>query len=705
MTVPADLLGKMTLAEKIGQLNMVTADHAVTGPMVAGDMSAAMRAGRIGSMLNLWGVEATRAAQRTAVEETRLGIPLFFGLDVIHGFRTIFPIPLAEAGAFDPALWETTAREAAAESAAAGLDLTFTPMLDIARDPRWGRIAEGPGEDPLVGAAFAKAKVRGLQGDRLTGIAATAKHYVAYGASVAGRDYATVDISARTLAELYLPPFQAAVEADVAAIMPAFTDFDGVPLTAHRQLLTGTLRGQWGFSGVVISDYGAIGELLCHGVAGDLAEAAALALKAGVDIDMMAFAYDRGLPEALRRGLVTESDIDAAVARVLNLKDRLGLFDDPYRRCSPDAVPEPASIVAARMAVARETAGRSLVLLQNRGGALPLPAAPGRIALIGPLADAGTEMLGPWSAAGERTAAVSVLSGLRAALPGALIEHVEGATLEGVDTTGIAAAVAATDRADQVILCLGEAAGMSGEAASRARIDLPGRQAQLADAVLARGKPVIVLLFSGRPIAMPKVFDKAAAVVACWFPGSEAGHAVADLLIGRINPSARLAVTWPRHVGQVPIAYSVRSGGRPEKPTEKYTSKYLDLPNSPQFDFGHGLSYGAFSVAEPTVTVADSILVDTAVTNEGERRGATTVFLFMRDPVASIARPVLELKRFERLELDAGERRSLTFRLERTDFAFAGADLEPVIEPGEIEIYVGFSADRAALRGARFLIA
>jgi len=692
----------MTLAEKIGQLNMVTADQAITGPMVAGDISGALRAGRIGSMLNLWGVEATRAAQRTAVEETRLGIPLFFGLDVIHGFRTIFPIPLAEAGAFDPVLWEATAHAAAAESAAAGLDLTFTPMLDIARDPRWGRIAEGPGEDPVVGAAFATAKVRGLQGSELAGIAATAKHFVAYGASAAGRDYAPVEVSERALAEVYLPPFLAAVEAGVAAIMPAFTDHDGVPLTAHPGLLTGTLRERWGFSGVIISDYNAIGELMHHGVAGDFAQAAALALKAGVDIDMMAFAYEKGLPEALRRGLVTESEIDAAVARVLDLKDRLGLFDDPYRRRAADAVPETPSILTRRRALARETAGRSLVLLQNRGTVLPLPARPGRIALLGPLADAGIEMLGPWSAAGERDEAVSVLAGLRAALSEAVIEHVEGVTLEGGDTAGIAAAVAAADAADHVILCLGEAAGMSGEAASRARIDLPGQQAQLAEAVLSRGKAVVVLLFSGRPIAMPEVFDKAAAVVACWFPGSEAGHAVADLLIGRIDPSARLAVTWPRHVGQVPIAYSVRSGGRPEKPAEKYTSKYLDLPNSPQLAFGHGLSYVPFSIAEPVVAVGDAILVTTVVTNDGDRPGATPVFLFIHDPVASVARPVLELKRFERVELEAGGRRELTFRLERADFAFADAKLEPVVEPGEIEVYVGFSAERAGLRGTRF---
>ena len=693
----ADLVGRMTLDEKIGQLTILSADLAVTGPQVGGNVDADLRAGQVGSLFNLWGREAVRAAQRIAVEETRLGIPLFFGLDVIHGFRTIFPIPLAEAGAFDPALWEATAAHAAAEAAAAGLDLTFAPMLDIARDPRWGRIAEGPGEDPHVGARFAEAKVRGIQGTDLSGLAATPKHFVAYGASLAGRDYAPVDISDRALAEIYLPPFRAAVDAGALAVMPAFTDLAGVPLTANRALLTGTLREEWGFEGVILSDYGAIGELIRHGVAADAAEAAALALNAGVDIDMMSLAYRRGLPEALRRRLVTIDAIDAAVARVLALKRRLGLFDDPYRRCTgPD--PETPARRAARRAAARDAAARSLVLLQNRDDALPLPASPGRIALIGPLADAAGEMLGPWSAAGRGDEAVSVLAGVRAALPEARIDHVPGLRIEGGTPAGIAEAVAAARAADQVILCLGEAAWMSGEAASRARIDLPGRQAELAAAVLATGKPVVVLLFSGRPIVMPQVFAGAAAVVACWFPGSEAGHAVADLLTGATAPAARLPVTWPRDVGQVPIAYSVRSGGRPENPADRYTSKYLDLPNSPQFSFGHGLSYTAFALTDPVATGTGPVTVATAVTNTGRRPGTTTIFLFIRDPVATVARPVLELKRFETVTLAPGETRPLRFELRRDDFAFPGADLRPTVEAGAIEIHLGFSADPAGLR-------
>ena len=698
-----DLLARMTLAEKLGQLTMVSSNATITGPTGVEDIPGLVRAGRVGSLFNLWGREAVREAQRLAVEETRLGIPLLFGLDVIHGFRTVFPIPLAEAGAFDPALWEETARLAAEEAAAAGLDLTFAPMLDIARDPRWGRIAEGPGEDPHVGARFAEAKVRGFQGDDLAGLAATAKHFVAYGASDAGRDYAAVDISDRELAEIYLPPFRAAVDAGAAAIMPAFTDLSGVPLTANRALLTGTLRDDWGFDGVVVSDYGAIAELIRHGVAADLPEAAALALNAGVDVDMMSMAYDKGLPEALRRGLVTEAAIDTAVGRVLALKARLGLLDDPYRRLTGPG-PETPERLAARRAVARRAASRSLVLLQNRVGALPLPEAPGRIAVIGPLADAAGDMLGPWAGAGRGDEAVSVLAGLRTAFPDTVLDHAPGVRISGGDTDGIAAAVAAAKAADQVVLCLGEAAGMSGEAASRARIDLPGHQAALADAVLAAGPPVIVLLFSGRPIVMPEVFARAAAVVACWFPGSEAGHAVAALLRGTEGPSAGLPVSWPRDVGQVPIAYSARSGGRPENPADHYTSRYIDLPNAPQFAFGHGLAYTRFTLTDPVVSLGEAIAVETTVGNAGERPGATTAFLFIRDPVAAIARPVLELRRFQRIELAPGEARTLRFELSRADFAYLGPDLRPTVEPGVVEVHVGFSADPDQLRSTRFTL-
>lgn len=690
------ILDEMTVAEKIGQLTMVTAGYATTGPIVAGDVTGALREGRVGSLFNLWGRKAIRAAQKIAVEETRLGIPLFFGLDVIHGFKTIFPTPLCEAGAFDPDLWERTAAAAAAEAADAGVDLTFTPMLDVGRDPRWGRIVEGPGEDTLTGMRLARAKVRGLQGDDFAAkgrLAACAKHFAAYGAVTAGRDYAPVDISRRSLEEVYLPPFHAAVEAGVAAIMPAFTDLEGVPMSANREMITGVLRARWGFGGLVISDYGAIGELIKHGVAADLAEAAALALNAGIDMDMMAYAYEKGLPGALERGLVTVPTLDAAVMRVLRFKERLGLFDDPYRRCRG----EDADARNGWRAAAREAGRRSLVLLKNEGDLLPFAGSHRRIAVIGPLADASAEMIGPWASAGIGAEAVSALAGLRAALPSVEIAHAAGVPIAKGDRTGIAAAVGLARSADCVLLCLGEAAAMSGEAASRAKIDLPGLQGELLTAIADTGKPIAALLFSGRPLAVPEVFARAPAVIACGFPGSEAGNAIADIVTGKFAPVGRLPVTWPRHVGQVPIYFSERTGGRPENPADKYTSKYLDMPNTPQFPFGHGLGYGAFKFADLAATADEGIAARVTVTNHGMREGETTVFLFVRDLVASVARPGLELKDFRKVALAAGESCEVAFELQRADLTFLDAGFRRVFEGGAFEILVGPCADRTQL--------
>jgi beta-glucosidase len=480
--------------------------------------------------------------------------------------------------------------------------------------------------------------------------------------------------------------------------MPAFTDIEGIPLTAHRALLTGLLREQWGFDGVVISDYTAINELVAHGVAADTVEAAALALNAGVDIDMMSRAYERGLPQALDRGLVTLDTIDAAVARVLALKERLGLLDDPYARLAAPNADLPATRTAARTA-----ATRSITLLRNRGDALPLPPAQ-RLALIGPLADAAGEMLGPWAGAGRREEAVSVRAGLARAFPQAGIPFAEGCPIDRPDETAIPQAAALAARADHVLLAIGEAAWMSGEAASRARIDLPGSQAALLDAVIATGTRTTILLFSGRPLVLPPSADRADALLACWFPGSEAGHAVADLLTGRAAPSAHLPVTWPREVGQVPITYADRPGGRPEAPANKYTSKYLDLPNTPAFAFGHGLTYTRFTIADPTVTHADAIRVATTVTNEGDREGTAAVFLFIRDPVARVARPTLELRRFTRVTLAPGASASVGFALLPADLAYLDADLRPVVEPGAFEVHVGLSADPGALKVARFTL-
>ncbi|MGH8229813.1 MAG: glycoside hydrolase family 3 N-terminal domain-containing protein, partial [Steroidobacteraceae bacterium] len=648
-----------------------------------------------------------------AVERSRLHIPVMFALDVMHGHRTLFPVSLAEASLFDPETWALTAREAAREAARDGIAMTFAPMLDVARDPRWGRIVEGPGEDPWLAARMAEAKVRGLQGTGLASdeaLAAVAKHFCAYGAVAAGREYASVDVSERTLREVYLPPFEAAVRAGVAAIMPAFTDLAGVPLTAHAELLAGWLRGQLGFEGVLVSDYNAIAELMNHGVAGDAAEAAALALRAGVDIDMMASCYRNGLPVALERGLVTMADIDRSVRRVLVLKERLGLFDDPYGR---GARPESAAVLAERRSLARSVAARSIVMLTHRGEVLPLAAAVRSLALIGPLADASAEMRGPWWAAAPPEGQVTVVEGLRAALPGVALTCLPGVEIEGDDTSGIGGAVELCERADAVVLCVGEAAVMSGEAASRAHLGLPGKQRALAEAVLeraqARGKPVIVIVFAGRPLTLAWLVDAADAVLCAWFLGSEAGHAIADVLTGRVSPSGRTAVTWPRAVGQIPIFHGERPTGRPANLADHYTSRYLDVPNEPLFAFGHGLTYGTFRLSDLRVTPQEAAEDDVLearveIVNEGPRAAQETVFLFVHDTVASVARPRLELKGVGKITLQPGERGVVTLALPVRELRFLGADLEPTLEAGEIEVLVGPCADRKQLLAARVRI-
>jgi beta-glucosidase len=661
------------------------------------------------------GAEHVHEMQRIAVEQSRLGIPLLIGLDILHGHRMLFPIPLAEAATFDPGIWFQSAREAAREGAADGLAMTFAPMLDVSRDPRWGRTAEGPGEDPWLAEAIAVAKVRGFQGASLASkepsaglasresLAACAKHFCAYGPVTAGREYASVDVSERALREVHLPAFAAAVRAGVAAIMPAFTDLAGIPMTAHLPLLRDYLRGELGFEGVLISDYNAIGELIKHGVAADLADAAALALKAGVDIDMMADAYRKGLPVALERGGVSMTEIDSAVLRVLRLKEQLGLFDEPYGR---GARRETSETLATRRELARSIAQRSIVLLQNHGGVLPLSGSSRRISLIGPLADAASEMRGCWAAACDAEGHVSVLAALRNALPRTEIRHAAGVSIDGGDESGIEAAAELCDGADAILLCLGEAAAMSGEAASRAHLDLPGRQRALTEAVLDRARalriPVAVILFSGRPLTIPWLAGKADAIVAAWFLGNEAGNAIADVVTGRVSPSGRTPITWPRALGQVPIFFGQRSGGRPCNPEDPYTSKYIDERNEPLYPFGHGLTYGRFSLSNLRVcaNVMDedgAIDIQVDVTNEGARRAEETVFLFTHDKVASVTRPLLELKGFTKAVLDPGARQTVTLRLSGARLRFPGPALEPVFEPGEVEILVGPCADRTQL--------
>jgi beta-glucosidase len=697
------LIARMTLTEKLGQLTMTACGQAVTGPTIAGDSTEAIKNGEIGNLLNLVGTQNVNDMQRLAVEHSRLGIPLLIGYDVIHGQRILFPIPLGEAACFDAEAWASSARESAKEAAADGIAMTFAPMLDVARDPRWGRSAEGPGEDPFVAARVAEAKVRGFQGSGLShadSLAAVAKHYVAYGCVTAGRDYAPVDTSERTLHEVHMPPFAAAIAAGVAAIMPAFTDVNGVPMTSNKALLRDWLRGRLGFDGVIVSDYNAVAELIRHGVAADLPEAAALALKAGVDIDMMADGYRHGLPVALKRGTVSMAEIDESVRRVLMLKERLGLFDDPYRR---GKTPESADAPARRRQLARSIAGRSIVLLKNARDVLPLAGSLRRLALLGPLADSSADMRGVWWGAAAPEGHVTVLEGLRAALPGVEILHAEGVGIETSDASGMAAGLAHCSAADAIILCLGEAAVMSGEASSRAHLGLPGIQRRLAEAVFEQAQrtstPVIVILFSGRPLVIPWLVEKADAVLAAWFLGSEAGNALADVVTGKRSPSGRTPVTWPRATGQVPIFFSERPSGRPFDSNDKFTSKYLDVSNEPLFPFGFGLSYGRFELSNlrlssGTLGIGDVLTVQVDVANRGAREAEETVFLFTHDKVASVSRPKLELKGFGKIRLPPGGAGTVTLSLPAAELRFLGMKLEPVFEPGAVEILVGPSADR-----------
>lgn len=699
----------MSLAEKLGQLTMTASSYAVTGPVIAGDSTQSIRDGTLGNLLNMVGADHVREMQRLALQESRLGIPLLIGFDVIHGHRTLFPIPLAEASLFDPVLWTLTAHESAKEAAADGLAMTFAPMVDVSRDPRWGRSAEGPGEDPWLGARIAEAKVRGFQGSDLAApqsLAAVAKHFCAYGPVTAGREYASVDISERTLHEVHLPSFAAALAAGVVAIMPAFTDLAGVPMTAHVALLRGWLREEHGFDGVIVSDYNAIAELIHHGVAADLPHAATLALKAGVDIDMMSDAYRRGLPVALERGWVTLAEIDAAVVRVLRLKERLGLFADP---CARGAAPEPPEAISARRQLARIVAGRAIVLLKNDGSTLPLAGPRLRLAAVGPLADESAEMRGPWWGAAGPSGHVTVVEGLRARLTENEVSTARGVDLDGEDMTGVTAALALCGQADAIVLCVGEAATMSGEAASRAHLGLPGMQREFAEAVFERakalGKPVIVVLFSGRPLVVPWLIDKADAVLAAWFLGSEAGNAVGDVILGHVSPSGRTPVTWARAEGQVPIFFGQRPSGRPADAKDHYTSKYLDVSNEPQFPFGFGLTYGKFAYSNLRVPTgaavrSDTLAVRVDVTNEGARMAEETVFLFTHDKLASVVRPVLELKAFGKIRLQPAATGTVTLLLPAAELSFLGLDLRPTFEAGEVEILVGPCADVKQLLAA-----
>jgi beta-glucosidase len=693
------ILAGLTLQEKIGQLVQYTGGWS-TGPTgqqtINQEQRSIIRAGGAGSLLNVTGAAETRELQRIATQESRARIPLIFGLDVIHGFKTTFPIPLAEAASWDVAAVENSARISAREAASSGIHWTFAPMVDIARDPRWGRIAEGSGEDTYLGSLMAAARVRGFQGTRLddpSSIVACVKHYAAYGAAEGGRDYNTVDISEQTLRDVYLPPFKAALDAGAGTFMASFNEINGVPSSGSKFLLTTVLRDEWKFDGFVVSDWGSIGEMIPHGYAANPGHAAELALNAGLDMDMESHAFRDSLASLIAQKRVTMATLDESVRRVLRIKFRLGLFNDPYHGCT--SATEAATLRhPSHIAAARSVARSSIVLLKNQNNLLPLSAKTGAIAVLGPLAQNHRDPVGTWAGPTDTNNVVTLLEGIQQATPGAMIMYAPGCSIDGTDTAGFAAALAIARKADVVVMAMGEAEAMSGEASCRSFIGLPGRQLELIQAVHATGKPVVLVLMNGRPLAIPWEAEHLPAIVETWFLGHETGHAIADVLFGAYAPTGRLPACFPRTTGQVPIFYAYKNTGRPYNDTVHYTSRYLDLPSTPLYPFGYGLTYTTFgysdlTVATPKVRVTDSLKVRVTVKNTGARAGDETVQLYVRDDVGSLTRPVRELKAFQRVHLAAGEAATLTLAIPISELGFTGGDMKRRVEPGSFTVFVG----------------
>ncbi len=690
------LLARMTLQEKLGQLQQL--DGEGNGNFRPEHLEL-IRKGLLGSTLNVRGAQRANQLQHVAVDESRLKIPNLFGFDVIHGYRTIFPIPLGEASSWDPALAERSTSIAAREAYATGLRWTFAPMLDIAHDPRWGRITEGAGEDPFLGAAFASARVRGFQGNDYGApgkILACAKHWVAYGAAEGGRDYNTTDVSEYTLRNVYFPPFKAAVDAGVGTFMSAFNDLNGVPTTANRFTLTTVLRGEWKFDGFVVSDYTAVKELINHGIAANDKDAAQAALNAGVDMEMVSRLFNEHGLVLLKEGKVSQATIDEAVRRILRIKFRLGLFEHPY---VDESLESGAFLTAANRAAAREIAGRSMVLLKNSKDALPLKKGPGSIAVIGPLADDRRAPLGWWSGDGKPEDTVTPLAGIKAKVsPQTKVGYAKGCDTQGDSTEGFAEAVALARDSDVAIMFVGETAEVVGEAASKSSLDLSGKQLDLVKAVQATGKPTIVVLVNGRPLTISWIVDNSPAVLEAWMAGTESGNAIADVLFGDVNPGGKLPVTFPRTVGQVPIYYNHMNTGRPPEPTNRYTSKYVDAPWTPLFPFGYGLSYTQFKITNlqlsaQSIPADGKLTVSVDVENTGQRAGDEVVQLYMRDVAASLTRPVKELKGFQRITLKPGEKRRVAFSLGAEQLGFWNRDMRFVVEPGEFKVMVGANSE------------
>jgi beta-glucosidase len=692
------VLKLMTLEEKIGQMVIYTSDWDVTGPTLRQGYLDDIRKGHCGNIFNAHTAAYTRKLQKIALEESRLGIPLLFGYDVIHGHKTIFPISLGESASWDMEAIEKSARVAAIEAAASGINWTFAPMVDISVDPRWGRVSEGAGEDPFLGSKIAVARVRGFQGgdndlsDTLT-VLACVKHFAAYGAPQAGRDYNTVDMSERVFLDTYLPPYKAAIDAGALSVMTAFNEYDGVPATGSKYLLTDLLRDQLGFKGLVVTDYTSINEMVHHGVAKDEAEAGLLAVNAGVDMDMQGEVYFKYLKKQVEEGLVEESQIDAAVRRILKIKFKLGLFDDPYRYCNEER--EKRLVYAPEhLDAALDVAKKSMVLLKNENEALPLKKGE-KIAVIGELATSTRDLLGSWKAAGDWDTIHSVLDEMKAFNGDKNVLYAEGCKKSGDDRSGFLKAMGIALLADKIVMVIGEDWEWSGEAASRTNINIPGVQTELLEQLTKLKKPVIVVLMNGRPLDLTRENELVDALLEAWYPGTMGGKAVTQVLFGEYNPSGKLTMSFPMNVGQVPLYYYAKNTGRPiYLPNDKYKSKYIDSPNDPLFPFGYGLSYTSFVYSDIKLSTAEltkkrTIKASVAVTNNGGREGEEVVQCYVRDLVGSVTRPVKELKGFEKISLKAGESKTVTFEITPDMLAFHRLDMTYGTEPGDYQLFIG----------------
>jgi beta-glucosidase len=719
----SELMSKMTFEEKIGQLNLPTSGDITTGQANSSNVAKNIEQGKVGGLFNIKSVQKIKEVQKIAVEKSRLKIPLLFGMDVIHGYETTFPIPLALSCTWDMNLIKRTAQIAAQEASADGINWTFSPMVDISRDPRWGRVSEGSGEDPYLGSQIAKAMVTGYQGDDLSKnntLLSCVKHFALYGAPEGGREYNTVDMSRIRMYNEYFPPYKAAIDAGVGSVMASFNEIDGIPATANKWLMTDVLRKQWGFKGFVVTDYTAIMEMEYHGI-GNMQTVSALALKAGIEMDMVSDGFLGTLKKSLDEGKVTMQEIDNAVRLILNAKYNLGLFHDPYRYCDEKRA-KTEIFTSSNRSEARKIAAQSLVLLKNDNQLLPLKKS-GTIALIGPLADAKENMAGTWSVATKQENSISLLAGIKAAVgTSAKILYAKGSNLDydaaleekatmfgktlnrdnRTNEVILAEALKIANQSDVIIAALGESAEFSGECSSRTNIEIPQAQKELLNELLKTGKPIVLVLFNGRPLVLTDENATVPAILDVWFAGSEAGYAIADVLFGDENPSGKLTMTFPRSIGQIPIYYAHKNTGRPlvnkEGKFEKFKTNYIDERNDPLFPFGFGLSYTTFtygnlSISSNKMTPSETIKVSVPVTNSGKFDGKEVVQLYIRDVIGSVTRPLKELKGFQKIEIKKGETKTVTFEISIEDLKFYNADLQFVAEPGKFEIFIGTNSD------------